>query len=237
MASLDALLAVQDLDTEADQLRHRRATLPERTELEAVHGQLRELEAARAEVRLRRDELAREQRRLEDEISRLDEKATEVHTTLYSGSVRNPRELQALQEDFDSLKRRQRQLEDQVLEHMEQAEPVDVELADLDSRQAALDDEGARLTAAIAQAETEIDAELQRVGQQRADAATPLPPDVLREYEALRPRLGGIAVARLVGGNCQGCHLTLSAVEIDRIRHLPPDEPAYCDECGRLLVR
>lgn len=28
----------------------------------------------------------------------------------------------------------------------------------------------------------------------------------------------------------------LSAVEIARIRKLPPDEPAICEECGRMLV-
>ena len=44
-------------------------------------------------------------------------------------------------------------------------------------------------------------------------------------------------MARLVGTNCGGCHLTLSAVELDRIRHAPPDEMVFCGECGRLLVR
>jgi hypothetical protein len=29
----------------------------------------------------------------------------------------------------------------------------------------------------------------------------------------------------------------LSAVEIDRIRHLSLDDPVNCEECGRLLVR
>jgi uncharacterized protein len=52
----------------------------------------------------------------------------------------------------------------------------------------------------------------------------------------LRHDLGGIAVARLVGTNCGGCHLTLSAVELDRIRHEPGDAVVICEECGRLLV-
>ena len=53
----------------------------------------------------------------------------------------------------------------------------------------------------------------------------------------LRSRLGGVAVARLVGKTCQGCHLQLSAVEIDRIRRLDVDELVHCEACGRLLVR
>jgi predicted nucleic acid-binding Zn-ribbon protein len=59
----------------------------------------------------------------------------------------------------------------------------------------------------------------------------------LAEYERLRERFGGVAVAQLVGPTCQGCHLQLSAVELDRIRRLDADEVVYCEACGRLLVR
>ena len=43
-------------------------------------------------------------------------------------------------------------------------------------------------------------------------------------------------VARLVGTNCHGCHLTLSSMALDKIRRLPPDALALCDECGRILI-
>ena len=64
-----------------------------------------------------------------------------------------------------------------------------------------------------------------------------MPDELWPEYDALRSQLGGVAVARLAGATCQGCHLALSAVEVDRIRKLPVDEPVHCEECGRLLVR
>jgi hypothetical protein len=56
-------------------------------------------------------------------------------------------------------------------------------------------------------------------------------------YERLRQRLGGVAVALLVGSSCGGCHLTLAAGEIDAIRRLPPDALVTCAQCGRILVR
>jgi hypothetical protein len=56
------------------------------------------------------------------------------------------------------------------------------------------------------------------------------------EYEALRRAPGGIGVARLVGSTCSGCNLTLSNVEVNRIRKAPPEQVDYCEECGRLLV-
>jgi hypothetical protein len=60
---------------------------------------------------------------------------------------------------------------------------------------------------------------------------------LIDEYEMLRTRLGGIGAARLEGGRCLGCNLSLSAVEVDRIRHEPPDAIVHCEECGRLLIR
>ena len=78
------------------------------------------------------------------------------------------------------------------------------------------------MAAELAAAEAEIDAEMAEVvtpsGRHRRRASTPT---LLERYEQLRHDLGGIAVARLVGTNCGGCHLTLSAVELDRIRHQP----------------
>ena len=36
--------------------------------------------------------------------------------------------------------------------------------------------------------------------------------------------------------SCSGCHLTLPATEIDRIKKAPPDAFFTCDQCGRILV-
>jgi uncharacterized protein len=94
-----------------------------------------------------------------------------------------------------------------------------------------------RIGAAVAAAEAEIDRELGEVAARRNAIAGELDPSLLERYEQLRHDLGGIAVARLVGSNCGGCHLTLSAVELDRIRHEPADTVVLCEECGRLLVR
>jgi predicted nucleic acid-binding Zn-ribbon protein len=46
-----------------------------------------------------------------------------------------------------------------------------------------------------------------------------------------------MGAARLIGGNCQACHLSLPATEVDRIRHMAPDAIARCEHCGAILVR
>jgi predicted nucleic acid-binding Zn-ribbon protein len=237
MSRWDGLLAVQEHDTHADQLRHRRTALPARGQLDKAMAELADLERRSDEVRTNRDELARGQRRLEDDISTLEDKATQHDKTLYSGAISNPRELQVLQDEIGALKRRISQLEDQELDLMEQIEPLDAQLAALDDQRSSLDGQATELRGQIAEDEVAIDAELDTVVSERAALAAEVEPALLSEYEELRPHSGGIAIARLVGGSCGGCHLGLSAIELDRIRKLPPEEAVHCEECGRLLAR
>jgi predicted nucleic acid-binding Zn-ribbon protein len=237
VTAFDALLALQALDTHADQLRHRREHLPERAELVERHQELTALERASTDVRARRDELAAAEHHLEDEINAVRAKAAADDKALYGGTVSALKDLRALQDEIASLGRRQRELEDRELELMEQAEPLDAELARAALSRDEIDAAATRLVAAIAEAEVAIDGELDALASQRADLVAPIPEDLLTEYDAKRKLAGGIAVARLVGNRCEGCHLMLSAVDVDRLRHEPLDALVHCSECDRILVR
>lgn len=234
---LEQLLSVQELDTTIDQLQHRRNRLPERDELAALSEAESALAQRRAEIDEQVATLARSQKRLEDEIALVQEKRAEVDKRLYSGTITAPRELQAMQDDIASLDRRTSELEDDLLEVLTETEPVDEAAANADREGVELSDKRRDVESRLAAAEAEIDAELAQAQAARADAASDVPEVHLAEYERRRPQLGGIAVARLMGTSCGGCHLALSAVEIARIRKLAPDEPATCEECGRMLVR
>ena len=235
--SLHRLLALQDRDLHADQLRHRRATLPERAALGDQERALHELDAARPTVAERLGALERSQKRLEDEVASLTEKQAHEGTKLYSGTVTSPRELQAIQDEIELLARRQGALEDELLEIMEQAEPVQAELEGLDRRHTELLVEVDRLRTTLGDAERVVDDELAAVDAERQAIASELPADLLATYEKLRARLGGVAVARLEGSQCLGCHLSLPATEVDAIRHAAPDAVVTHEECGRILVR
>jgi predicted nucleic acid-binding Zn-ribbon protein len=88
----------------------------------------------------------------------------------------------------------------------------------------------------VAEGRAEIDAALGEAVGARATEASLLPTALADRYEALRARLKGTGAARLVGSHCDGCHLELSSVEVEKIRALPPGEVATCEQCGRILV-
>jgi predicted nucleic acid-binding Zn-ribbon protein len=231
------LLRVQEHDTAAARLRHRRQTLPELAELSETEDELMRLETTVTEVSASAAEAARTQRRLEGELALLETKVSELDAKLYSGSVTVPRELQAMQTEGAAMRERRASLEDEVLEAMSARETLDEQVAGLEARRAELDAQGARLRAAVAEAQAELDRELAAELVARAEAATLIPADVDALYEQLRARLDGIAAAPLVNGRCGGCHLALPATEVARLRKEPAETLVRCEQCERILVR
>ncbi|MCU1373647.1 MAG: hypothetical protein JWO68_933 [Actinomycetia bacterium] len=233
---LQLLLDVQDRDLVADQLRHRRASLPERAAQAELEAARERLDIELTDLQARFVEVQRSQKRIEDEVAILQSKVEAENKKLYSGTVTSPRELQAMQEEIDALTRRQRGLEDDVLGLMETAEPLAEEVDRLGARRAELEAESARLAGVIAEAEAEIDAELVGVVADREGVAAGVPADLLATYEKLRVHLDGIGVARLNGTQCSGCHLSLPATEVAAVHKATPGAVVYHEECGRILV-
>jgi predicted nucleic acid-binding Zn-ribbon protein len=233
---LETLLEVQAHDTVLDQLRHRMETLPERAELAGVRRRLAQVSAAMAEVQALVDELAGRQGALEQHIAAAAKRRHEIEERMRSGAVSASRDLQAMDHEVHQLGARQAQLEEDELLLLEEEEPLDLALAGHRAEAETLTEEAARLQAAIVVADAEIHASIEQEGIERAERAAELPEELAERYELLRSRLGGVGAARLVGQRCDGCHLTLPSVEVERIRHLPPDQFAICAQCDRILV-
>lgn len=231
------LLALQALDTEADQIRHRMANLPERAEVDAAERVEREAADSLAKLDEQRHELGRNQKRLDDEISSITSHIEEVDATLYGGTVRAPKELTDLQSELNSLKRHRRDVEDQLLDVMEQLEPVDAERAKLQAGAATAAEQREAATARLDAASGVLNGELDGIAERRSELAGPVDEAKLATYEQLRTHFGGVAIAQLTGGRCSGCHLSLPAVDLDHIKRAPADAQVTCPECGRLLAR
>jgi predicted nucleic acid-binding Zn-ribbon protein len=235
-ADLEALLALQDLDTHIDQEQHRKAHLPERDELAQLERLIGQKETTRSEVAVLDADVASRQEAAERELQATEDRVTQVNRRLYGGTVTASRELQAMAADVESLRKRASELEDRALVLMEEREPFDKELAELDGQLVELEARQREAQTSLAEAEAEVDTDISTLAAQRPKAAGTVPEQLLSAYERLRGRLGGVAVARLVGGRCDGCHLTLSAVELDRIRHESDGTLQYCEQCGRIIV-
>lgn len=237
MSIFETLLEVQASDTAADQLRHRRAHLPVRAELAANAARRAEVQARLDEVGAVRSEVLARQARIEQHISAAGARIKEIEGRLYSGQVSATKDILAMTAEVDSLKARTSSLEDDLMGTMEEEEPLAGEVAAMEGELAVLATEAEGLSVRLAEDERAIDEELAGVTGARDAQAAQIPPDLLVTYQRLRDRLGGEGAARLNGRSCSGCHLTLPAQELDRIKRAAPDVLILCDSCGRILVR
>lgn len=233
---LETLLEVQAHDTRLDQLRHRIESLPERTELRALEARRAALASEQAEVQVRVDDLAARQRRLEEQIAAAADRRHVIEQRMRSGDLPTARDLQAMDHEVQQLGVRQSEFEDEELALLEEEEPLDALLAEQRSAGTALEADRQRLLAAITDVEQEVQAGIAEEEALRAAGAADLPADLRERYEFLRARLGGVGAARLVGDRCEGCHLTLPSVDVERIRNLPSEQFATCPQCDRILV-
>jgi predicted nucleic acid-binding Zn-ribbon protein len=231
---LERLLDVQEQDTAIRLLDNRKETLPEARRLASANGHLAELDADIAIARRQRDDVARDQARLEGEIELLDGKIGREEKRLFSGSVANPKELTSLQAEVKMLRDQRARLEDQLLEAMVQREGADDTLGKLEGERATTRAECAELTDSVGGMVGDIDAERAQRAERRTDLASGVPDDLLALYERLRAQKSGVGAAALVAGSCQGCHTQLPAREVERLRS--EGGLQRCESCRRILV-
>jgi predicted nucleic acid-binding Zn-ribbon protein len=235
-SELETLLTLQERDSALERLLHRHHTLSQREALNSAETTAAGLDARLTATRGERDRLAREEQQLDDEARALSDKATEVETRMYSGEVSSPRELQAMQSDVEQLRRHQRTVENRELELMEAREPLDATVSELEQRRAAVSVEVDRNAAALGAAESEIIEEMHTERAARDEIARGVDPALVREYDRCRAQAKGPGVARLVGTTCQGCHLSIPAIEAEQIKRSGGQPLAHCDNCGAILV-
>lgn len=232
--SLKRLLELQIEDTALKRLEERRASLPEAARLVRVKDLLAELTADLEIAEKQRDEISREQNRLEGEIGLVDEKITREEQRMYSGGVSNPKELSALQAEVESLKRRRAGLEDELLEVMVQKDQAVATAETLAAEKSEAASEELELSAMVDSLTREIEAEAQTHRSRRTEIELGLPRDLVKLYDQLRATKGGVGAAALEAGTCQGCHTKLPAKEAERIR--AERGLQRCDNCRRILV-
>lgn len=230
------LLDLQEIDTALDQLSHRRRTLPELSEIDELNRRTAELRDAIVAAETETSDVAKEQSKAEADVDQVRTRAERDQQRLDSGQVGSPRELENLQSEIASLQERQSELEDVVLEVMERRENAESRAAARRSERTELAERLAELERRRDEAFAEIDQQAGTKQEQRDALVADTPEELLNLYERLRAQTG-VGAAALHRGRCEGCHLVLTTVDLNRIRHADPDDVVRCEECRRILVR
>ncbi|MEA3341501.1 MAG: hypothetical protein U9R15_16175 [Chloroflexota bacterium] len=225
------LYHLQCLDSEKDAIQRRlkevKAALGESKALQQARQALESAQAQTRRLRVRQHDLELEIQGVSDETTRFEQR-------LYSGAVKNPKELADLQAKIASLKRRRQKLEDDLLEAMigrEEEENTRTQAQKhLNETQAHWEAQQANLLA-----EQEMLREkLAEIEPAQAGLLSKIDPGDLGTYRALRGRKGGLAVVQMQSGSCGGCGVTMSPNLKWRLRQ---GELIYCENCERIIVQ
>jgi len=230
MSVLSQLYQLQLLDSEWQEKSRRLA------EVEEQLGESRELIQAREAVVEAEETVAKLQtslRALELEIGGVSDKLKQNQDRLYSGKVRNPKELTGLHDEAAALRRRRSELEDQELELMIEIEDNEAELSERQARLRQIEAGWHQDQDALRAEKLQLEASLAELEENCGATRAKIDAQTLAEYDDLRDRFGGVAVARLKRGICQACGVDVPtsvarSVERGEGKH-------YCTVCSRLL--
>jgi predicted nucleic acid-binding Zn-ribbon protein len=231
MTQAEALYHLQEFDLVITQSQKRLA------EIAAALSNNQILVEAKNQVQIAQNTLSPLQtksRNLELEIQSNSEKIRTTDEQLYSGRVRNPKELQEMQQEIQSLKNRNLELEDVLLDVMLNVENAEAELY---QKQASLE----QLTADwesdhqhLLDEQKKLQAEVEKQRQKREGALPPVEPETLKIYNTLRPKKNNQPVALLINGSCSVCRVEQDMAVIGEVRK--GQKLTYCVSCGRILA-
>lgn len=230
MIQISDLVRLQETDTALDS---RRASL------EDAESRLRESEEVESE-RLRVQELREalraarsRQRDIEAEADALRAKIAPEEEKLYSGAIKNPRELSDLQHEIDQLKRHLAQVEDRNLEAMSVVEQAEAELSAAEQHLAALEAEWQAEQRALTEKIDRLREEIAAYEEERAERSAYVDNETLQRYEHIRRAHQGRGVARLDRNLCTGCRISLPVSIVNRARS--GSTIVQCPNCERIL--
>jgi predicted nucleic acid-binding Zn-ribbon protein len=229
-----ALTELQEHDLTILRLERELEAMPEKRAILAARSKLAEIESLRERTQTAIHAMDAVSKRLEDQIAAVTGKMESEQAKLVSGEVANPKELQAVSMELDSLRRRVVTLEGELLVEMQKRENGDVQLAKIDAALA----EGRRTEAALTDRfKTHGGTVLERIESEKR-ARTALLPSIeaalQARYETLRETRHGIAVGTLEGSMCGACRVTLPAGKVAALEAGP--DIGACPSCGRILV-
>jgi predicted nucleic acid-binding Zn-ribbon protein len=177
-----------------------------------------------------------ELRRSEVDVEAVEDRMKKDENRLNSG-LGTPKELEQLQHELVTLAKRKADLEDGELEIMLKHDGVKSRVDELLNDQIGLKKLELELNVRLENSKTEIDKTLLDLGAARTALTPKIDPALVELYDKVRLSAHGVGAALLIGNKCDGCHLSINAIELERIKGLAADEVIRCEECRRILVR
>ncbi len=224
------LYSLQELDLAVDRVVNRLEEIEEGLQ---ETDELREARAERDERTKIADSLKARQSELETEVDDIRAKASGVEAKLYSGSVTNPKELSDLDADVRAIKAQAGRREDVLLSLLVELEEAEATRLQASGACAEIEASWQANHETFLNEKARLEPERDELLETKEARAKTIDRSALSLYKVLRERKGGVAVARVEQGMCQGCRISLPGAVLQKARG---SALVQCVSCERILL-
>jgi predicted nucleic acid-binding Zn-ribbon protein len=226
---LTALVALQRVDTAAENARRRLAEIPSAEREIASRIEAADRLVTDAKGRLAENQQAR--RAVEKDVASVDARLAKFED--HRAAVKTNQEYTALLHEITTAKGDKDALENRVLELLEAADVIAAEVREAESGLSAARQDAASAHQALTVERQDLEAALTRLDDERRRESAGMTTPLLAKYDQLLKQRRTIAVAEMAGEICTACHVRLRPAVAQRIRR--NDEIVQCDNCQRIL--
>ncbi len=223
------LIELQKIDLEISKIEKNMQEIPQslqkaQKEKDQILKKIENLNSVIEEKKKQKDLFEEE---LKQEYNRL--KSTQARLT----QIRGTREYQLLLREIEEIKKANKQKEDDILKLMEEIENLEKEMKKLEEEMKKVNEffekEKQKFDAFCA----ELLANKDSLIKKREKISQKIPSNLLRKYEAIRQKKGGIGIAPVDNYVCEGCHMSIPPQLYNEIQK---DNRYYeCPHCKRLI--
>jgi predicted nucleic acid-binding Zn-ribbon protein len=207
-------------------------------QLQQLLGESEELRAARhqvAETETTLHTLRSKQTDAELEGQTLAERIAGTEARLMSGSVRNPKELETLQQSLEALRRQRAMVEEAAVEALLQGDTVAEQLQTQQATLQTVETGWSGNQDELRQEEVKMKQNAHLLKRKREALVTNMDSKLLERYETMRKRKAGVAVASVQNGICSACHVAIPTGVVNNLRS-ESTGLVVCPSCGRFLT-
>lgn len=224
------LYQLQIIDTEIDKFRLR---LSEIQKVMNFDDDIKAINIRIAQTEGNLKKLNHSLKKISEETQTIQNKISTSEKSLYDGSVKNPKELQSITAEIESLQKRYSTLDEEQFELLIQIEELEEQLAQQNSELSSLQQSKAVQNQQFQTEIRQIEKEISRLEIEKKPILSQIDEDYLCIYQNLRKTKNKIAVSLIVDNACSMCGNSLPPMEVQRARSSTDD--VFCPVCKRIL--
>ncbi len=221
---------VQKIDSAALELQRRFSTIdPGRgaqAGLEAARQKLDEAEAAHKAIRTELEDLELKNKGFE-------QKMASEKNRLYSGGVYNAKDAEAIDKEINNLKDRRSANDDRILQLWDEVEPAKEAVAKAKAEYQTAEAKSKEYADKFNAIKAEFEQKFAQLQEARIKEVVNCDPDILRKYDAMRQKRGGVGLSVVVEGMCTACQTAIPRKQLGDLK--TGETLETCENCLRYI--